>query len=128
MAIIRNNQKHGFHLVDPSPWPLISAFGALNLTFGGVLYMHGYSGGSFLMKFGFIMILFMMYVWWRDVIREATIEGQHTNSVQSGLRMGVLLFIVSEIMFFHIRIKRMSSPYSDKILFTSSVSPPTNGS
>jgi len=48
----RNIQQHSFHLVDPSPWPLIAAFSALMLTFGGVLYMHGYSGGSFLWKFG----------------------------------------------------------------------------
>ena len=100
MAIIRNNQRHGFHLVDPSPWPLIAAFSALMLTFGGVLYMHGYMGGDFLWKFGIAMILFMMYVWWRDIIREGTIEGQHTMRVQKGLRMGMLLFIVSEIMFF----------------------------
>jgi len=46
------------------------------------------------------MILFMMYVWWRDIIREGTIEGQHTMRVQKGLRMGMLLFIVSEVMFF----------------------------
>lgn len=98
--MIRNNQVHSFHLVDPSPWPLISGFSAFMLTFGGVLYMNGYLGGGFLWRFGFLMILFMMYVWWRDIIREATIEGQHTSSVQNGLRMGVLLFIVSEIMFF----------------------------
>ena len=100
MAIIRNNQKHGFHLVDPSPWPIIAAFSALMLTFGTVLYMHGYVGGSFLVQFGFSMILFVMFVWWRDVIREGTLEGQHTSIVQLGLRMGMLLFIVSEIMFF----------------------------
>jgi len=98
--MIRNNQIHSFHLVDPSPWPLISGFSAFMLTFGGVLYMNGYLGGGFLWRFGFLMILSMMYVWWRDIIREATIEGQHTSSVQNGLRMGVLLFIVSEIMFF----------------------------
>jgi cytochrome c oxidase subunit 3 len=40
-----NNQKHSFHLVDPSPWPFISSFSALFMTFGGVLYMHGYYGG-----------------------------------------------------------------------------------
>ncbi|HND46128.1 MAG TPA: cytochrome c oxidase subunit 3 [Chitinophagales bacterium] len=97
---MRNNQKHSFHLVDPSPWPIVSAFSALMLTFGGVLYMHGYSGGFFLLQFGFLMILFMMYCWWRDIIREATLEGQHTKSVQTGLKMGMILFIVSEIMFF----------------------------
>jgi len=42
----------------------------------------------------------MMFCWWRDVIREATYEGQHTMAVSSGLRMGMLLFIVSEVMFF----------------------------
>jgi len=94
------NQKHGFHLVDPSPWPLVAAFSALMLTFGGVLFMHGYNGGGFLWRFGFLMILFVMFVWWRDIIREATFEGQHTELVQAGLRMGMLLFIVSEIMFF----------------------------
>ena len=99
MAIVRNNQRHGFHLVDPSPWPLIAAFSALMLTFGGVLYMHGYAD-MFLWRYGICMILFMMYVWWRDIIREGTVEGQHTGIVQKGLRMGMLLFIVSEIMFF----------------------------
>jgi len=95
-----NNQQHSFHLVDPSPWPIISAFSALMCTLGGVLYMHGYAGGSFLTQFGFLMILFMMFCWWRDIIREGTLEGQHTLTVQTGLRLGVLLFIVSEIMFF----------------------------
>jgi len=100
MSKIRNNQVHGYHLVDPSPWPLLAAFAALMTTFGGVLFMHGYVGGSFLVKLGFSMIIFMMIVWWRDVIREATYEGQHTDIVQQGLRMGMILFIVSEIMFF----------------------------
>jgi cytochrome c oxidase subunit 3 len=54
----------------------------------------------FLWRFGVAMILFMMFCWWRDVIREGTFEGQHTRSVQLGLRLGMILFIVSEIMFF----------------------------
>lgn len=94
------SQKHSFHLVDPSPWPLISGMSAFMLTFGFAMYMHGYSGGEFLWKFGLSMIIFMMYVWWRDIVREGTYEGQHTKSVQTGLRLGVILFIVSEVMFF----------------------------
>lgn len=95
-----SNQRHSFHLVDPSPWPIVAAMSAFMLTFGGVLYMHSYNGGGFLLSFGFCMILFMMFCWWRDIIREGTSEGQHTNSVQDGLRIGVLLFIASEVMFF----------------------------
>jgi cytochrome c oxidase subunit 3 len=100
MLVKRNRNRHPFHLVDPSPWPLLSSFGALGLTFGGVMYMHNYSGGWTLFLTGFLTILFCMYSWWRDIIREATFEGQHTYVVQKGLRMGMLLFIVSEIMFF----------------------------
>jgi cytochrome c oxidase subunit 3 len=62
--------------------------------------MHGYSGGFFLFSTGFLSILYTMFVWWRDIVREGTFEGQHTQSVQQGLRMGMILFIVSEIMFF----------------------------
>jgi len=96
----KNNQRHPFHLVDPSPWPFVGSIGGLGMTFGGVMFMHNYSGGWSLFCLGFATILYTMYAWWRDIIREGTFEGQHTFSVQQGLRQGVLLFIVSEIMFF----------------------------
>jgi|TARA_Y100000991_G_scaffold156970_2_gene119636 cytochrome c oxidase subunit 3 len=98
--LLQNNQRHPYHLVDPSPWPLSGALGGFALTFGGVMFMHGYSGGWSLFCLGFLTILYTMYVWWRDIVREGTFEGQHTYMVQQGLRQGVLLFIVSEIMFF----------------------------
>jgi len=96
----RNNQVHSFHLVDPSPWPILSGFSALILTFGFVSYVHGYAQGNFLFFWGFFMILCLMFFWWRDIIREGTYEGQHTARVQLGLKMGMILFITSEIMFF----------------------------
>ena len=92
--------RHKFHLVDPSPWPLFASMGAFMLTAGGVLYMHKFSGGWSLFKTGFLMILYVMFVWWRDIVREATYELQHTVKVQRGLTLGVILFIVSEVMFF----------------------------
>ena len=91
---------HSYHLVDPSPWPFVGAFGGFMLTLGGVLYMHKFNGGFNLFLTGFITILFVMYAWWRDVVREATFEDTHTITVQKGLKLGVVLFIVSEIMFF----------------------------
>jgi len=92
--------KHKFHLVDPSPWPLLASLGAFMLTTGGVLYMHKILGGWELFLNGLLVILFVMYVWWRDVVREATYEEQHSFVVQRGLRLGMVLFIASEIMFF----------------------------
>jgi hypothetical protein len=57
------NPRHCFHLVDPSPWPIISSFSALMLTVGGVLYMHGYPGGDFLLLFGLCMLLLALSCW-----------------------------------------------------------------
>lgn len=91
---------HPYHLVDPSPWPVTGAFAAFMLTTGLVSYMHKFIGGLLLFTTGFTLILYVMYIWWRDVIREATFEDQHNIVVQKGLRLGMILFIVSEIMFF----------------------------
>jgi len=93
-------QEHPYHLVDPSPWPLTASLAALGLTSGLVMWFHAYVGGGELFVCGFLAVLFTMYVWWRDIIREATFEGQHTLWVQKGMRMGMMLFIVSEVMFF----------------------------
>jgi cytochrome c oxidase subunit 3 len=91
---------HSYHLVDPSPWPLFAALGALMLTTGGVLYMHKFIGGWSLFSTGLITILYVMYTWWRDIVREATFEDTHTVTVQKGLRLGMILFILSEVVFF----------------------------
>jgi hypothetical protein len=91
---------HSYHLVDPSPWPFVASFGAFMLTTGFVLYLHKFVGGWNLFITGFFVIFYVMYTWWRDVIREATFEDQHSVVVQKGLRLGMILFIISEVMFF----------------------------
>jgi cytochrome c oxidase subunit 3 len=96
----KNNQIHSYHLVDPSPWPIFAATGALSATSGAVMWFHYYSGGAWLLILGLIIIVFVMAAWWRDIIRENSFEGNQTTQVEIGLRMGMILFIVSEIMFF----------------------------
>lgn len=98
--ITQNTQNHPYHLVEPSPWPFIISFGLFFLTFGSVMYFHGYIGSSLLTLTGFFMVILTMYTWFRDIIREAVYEGQHTKQVQLGLRNGMLLFIFSELLFF----------------------------
>ena len=67
---------------------------------GAAMYMHGFQNGFQTLAFGLTMVILSMTIWWRDVIREATFNGYHTKTVQLGLRYGMLLFIVSEVMFF----------------------------
>ena len=94
------SQRHAFHLVDPSSMPLVTSLSALTITVGAVMYFHGFYNGFIIMSIGMINTLVCWFLWWRDVVRESTLEGQHTNIVQLGLRYGMILFIVSEVMFF----------------------------
>jgi cytochrome c oxidase subunit 3 len=88
------------HLVDVSPWPIVTAFNTLSLVLSGVCFMNGYLYSNSMLFIFFIFLLVSMGMWWRDVIREATFQGKHNLKVQIGLRLGTLLFIISEIMFF----------------------------
>ena len=89
---------HQYHLVNPSPWPLLGAFSAGLMAVGGVMYMHG--SGWLLAALGFLCVLTVMAGWWRDVVRESVHEKAHTPIVKLGLRYGMSLFIASEVMFF----------------------------
>ena len=91
---------HPYHLVDPSPWPIIAALSLMAATFGGALSMHGHAEGHYLLGAGIIGVLSIMFVWWRDVIREGRFLHAHTGAVMAGLRFGMVLFITSEVMFF----------------------------
>nr|QXP43568.1 cytochrome c oxidase subunit 3 [Xenopsylla cheopis] len=92
------NHNHPFHLVNESPWPLTGALGGMNLTLGMIMWFHQYK--LLLMMISIIIMLLTMYQWWRDIIRESSFQGMHSMLVNKGLRMGMILFIVSEILFF----------------------------
>nr|YP_004581311.1 cytochrome c oxidase subunit III [Porites okinawensis]YP_009034317.1 cytochrome c oxidase subunit III [Porites panamensis]YP_009239119.1 cytochrome c oxidase subunit III [Porites lutea]YP_009253458.1 cytochrome c oxidase subunit III [Porites lobata]YP_009475735.1 cytochrome c oxidase subunit III [Porites fontanesii]YP_009475748.1 cytochrome c oxidase subunit III [Porites harrisoni]YP_654400.1 cytochrome c oxidase subunit III [Porites porites]AMZ79720.1 cytochrome c oxidase subunit III [Po len=89
---------HPYHLVEPSPWPLLGAGGALFITVGSVIYFH--YGLSQIMYLGVLIIVIIMFVWWQDVIRESTFQGHHSLIVKQGIKYGMLLFILSEVLFF----------------------------
>ena len=93
-------QNHPYHLVDPSPWPIIGASAGLVLAMGLLMFMHELKGGAIVLGIGSILTLATMVVWWRDVINEGENQGHHTTIVQLGLRYGMVLFIASEVMFF----------------------------
>ena len=92
--------QHKFHIVSPSPWPFLTGLSSFIFVIGMVSYMHNIFFSTFTLFLGFFCILLSMYFWFRDIVREGTFMGFHSFKVQSGLRLGFLLFIVSEIMFF----------------------------
>ena len=98
-------KHHDYHLVDPSPWPVLASLSAFVMAVGAIAWMKTTSGGVFgvkgpwLFAAGSAAIIAVAYMWWRDVVREAH-KGDHTPVVQLHLRYGMILFIASEVMFF----------------------------
>ena len=99
--LIRSNfQAHPFHLVSPSPWPILTCVSLLSLTTSLVLSMHAFSIALYFLLTALLALINSMSLWFRDIITEATYLGNHTSAVQRGLNMGVALFIISEALFF----------------------------
>ncbi|MDD7911297.1 cytochrome c oxidase subunit 3 [Pseudovibrio exalbescens] len=116
-----HSKNHDYHIIDPSPWPFIASVGTLILAIGAIGYMRmsnedvlGFfpytaEDGSLaygidltgwgLFVIGLAIVLYTMFMWWRDTVRESH-AGHHTRVVSLHLRYGMILFIASEVMFF----------------------------
>ena len=103
MADAHAAPHHDYHLVNPSPWPLVSSIAVTVMMVGAVAWMKGVfgleAGTQWLFFAGLAGVLYSMFGWWSDVIKESR-QGDHTPVVSIGLRYGMVLFIASEIMFF----------------------------
>ena len=93
-----SGQKHDYHLVDPSPWPLATSIATLVTAVGSVYYFH--SKVMWAMVLGFLLIFYCAFMWFREVVIEAEHKGHHTPVVQIHHRYGMTLFIASEVNVF----------------------------
>ncbi len=91
-----SKHKHPFHLVDPSPWPLLTAGALLITVIGVVLALH--TDVTYLLWCGLLGLVICLSGWWRDVITESKTE--HTRVTRRGLSLGVVMFIISEACLF----------------------------
>ena len=123
MSTINRNY---YHLVDRSPWPIMGAFSAFLFLIGLGFFMHRVIYGAVLFFAGLLMLVGVMYLWWRDIIRESIFLDLHTLIVQKGLKIGFILFIVSEVMFFFGFFWAFFASSISPSIFVGGVWPPVN--
>lgn len=104
LEIYCQSQKHPFHILDASPYPFLVSFFLFTLLVPVTFYLHGVEIGNFiarsdLIHASFIGLYLVAMFWFVAIVKESS-QGYHTTKVQKGLRMGMLLFILSEIMLF----------------------------
>jgi len=84
--------------MDQSPWPIVGAIAAFIIVSGIVKWFNEFNTNLFIL--GGLTLTITCYQWWRDISREGAIQGLHTFIVFKGLRLGIILFITSEVLFF----------------------------
>jgi len=94
--IIKSN--HIFHIVDISPWPVVGAIRILTIILGITQWLH--TSHTDLLTLALLTVVIISFQWWRDIIRESSFQGLHTSIITNGLRLGIILFIISEVIFF----------------------------
>nr|AIL54773.1 cytochrome c oxidase subunit III [Siboglinum ekmani] len=90
--------RQPYQIVEYSPWPLFTALGLLGMTCGGAAWLHFNSPICLIL--GISLTSLISFLWWRDLIRESTFQGYHNFYVSINLRFGMILFILSEVLFF----------------------------
>jgi cytochrome c oxidase subunit 3 len=96
---IIKHESHPFHLVSPSPWPLMVVLSIFDLAFSVVLYFHYYKHSEYYIVFFMFLLFFFVARWFTDVVTESPFQGFHTVKAQRGIKYGMMLFIIFEIIF-----------------------------
>jgi cytochrome c oxidase subunit 3 len=97
-ASATTRQAH-YHVPQPMPWPIIGAFALFCMALGSVFLFNGTSAGWTGIALGFMVLLYMMFRWFGDVIRESE-AGKYGRWEDLSFRWGMSWFIFSEVMFF----------------------------
>lgn len=96
-----NKKTHKFHIVDPSPWPLMCSLGLMLFLLMLTFFMRhqNYKGFIPFLCSG-ISLSAILFFWFKDIVKESLVQGIHNNIVQNGFKIGMVVFISTEIMLF----------------------------
>jgi cytochrome c oxidase subunit 3 len=103
------DKPSNYYVPEQSPWPFITAVALFLVAFGAANFIQQNSGsslvtnegssGSYILPLGILLTICMMFVWFRDTIKES-LANMNSTQMDVSYRMGMLWFIFSEVMFF----------------------------
>jgi len=93
-------QRHIMHIVQTSPWPFLSAISVLFLLSTVISFFRYVPACSYFIVICLVLLLCILLLWGYDVIVEGSILRMHSMLMQRSFKFAILLFIISEIMFF----------------------------
>ena len=87
-----------FLAIQTSFWPLLVSI-ILFAVMGNTVLWINLKITLISVVFPLVFLVALAFIWWKDVMRERLL-GYHTHKLEVRLRIGMLLFILSEVFFF----------------------------
>ena len=99
MAQGATTPRQHYYVPQPMYWPVLGSASLFLMMLGGVFVMNASAGGWVSVAAGFMLLLYMMFRWFGDVIGESE-SGKYHGWEDTSFRWGMSWFIFSEVMFF----------------------------
>nr|YP_009327746.1 cytochrome c oxidase subunit III [Armillifer agkistrodontis]APB92070.1 cytochrome c oxidase subunit III [Armillifer agkistrodontis] len=87
-----------FYLLTPSPWPITISMSLLSTALSVITWMHQIN--PYPIMYSLMLTTLIIYLWSKDMSRESSILGFFTIPMLTNLQTSMILFIMSEILFF----------------------------
>lgn len=101
------SEQHPFHILEPSIWPFVTSWSIFFFLISILLIIKREENFCLYSRFearictfiAFCFLIFFLYRWFGAVIFESRNNRGHSFLTQQGIRFGMVLFILSEVMF-----------------------------
>jgi cytochrome c oxidase subunit 3 len=88
-----------YYVPHGTRWPIIGSLGMITMMASAAFWVNDASFAPWTFLAGVLILVYMMFGWFGDVIRESE-AGLYNDQVDTSFRMGMMWFIFSEVMFF----------------------------
>jgi cytochrome c oxidase subunit 3 len=99
MAQAHPIDRNVYFVPHSSRWPFFGSIALFVTMIGFASWLNEISWGRPVFFLGLALVMAVLFLWFRDVIRES-IAGNYNSQVDVSFRMGMIWFIFSEVMFF----------------------------
>lgn len=89
-----------FQVIALSPWPIFISVSLLRISFIVISSLCINRVSIYFILTVATILFFFTFLWWRDLKREASLQGHHTNYIIKLLKFRIIIFITSEVIFF----------------------------
>lgn len=94
--MIKINQP--YFILNLRPWPIFISINTFNFIISNIIIFN--YKFNLILLINLTLIISIFFLWWRDIIRERTFQGNHNFNIINLIKLRIILFIISELFLF----------------------------